>query len=41
MWFFTPKEDITILNMYVSNNITSNYTKQKLIELKDLTSLSY
>lgn len=28
------QEDITILNIYVSNNRVSNYMKQKLIELK-------
>ena len=30
------EEDITILNMYVSNNTASNYIRQKLIELNSI-----
>lgn len=35
----TSMEERTILNLYVSNNITVNYIKQKLTESKDLTNL--
>ena len=31
-----PQEDITILNMYVTDNRSSNYVRQKLIKLQEI-----